>query len=210
MISSMVLFFSRDNWGVGPAVEALRDGPPAGWLLAVPVAAVGLLAVAGVEDCAVLKLAAGNRLGVVAGAVVLGAADAVVEAPSPLNKEFVAGAEVEIEVAGAVVVVVVVVDPPRPANILEVVVGVEDAGVVLENSPLIAGAALVAEAWVPGALAAGVLVGKLNGDFEASEVGEVVEVVLAPELAGVEVVGCVLKSEEPGFDRPENNEPAFG
>jgi hypothetical protein len=143
----MVLFFSRDNWGVGPSVEALRDGPPS-WLLAVPAVAVGLLAVAVVEDGAVLKLAAGNRLGVVAGALVLGAADAVAEAPNPPNKEFVAGAEVEIEVevAGAVVVVVVVVDPPRPANILEVEAGAEDAGVVLENSPLIAGAALVVDA----------------------------------------------------------------
>jgi hypothetical protein len=37
MISSMVLFLSRDCWGVGPVVEAPNAAEPAGGLLVVPV-----------------------------------------------------------------------------------------------------------------------------------------------------------------------------
>jgi hypothetical protein len=56
---------------------------------------------------------------------------------------------------------------------------------------------------VPCVLAAG---GKVNADFGASEAGAVVAVVLAPELAGVDV-GVLkrpsLRAELPVF-RPEN------
>ena len=128
-----------------------------------------------------------------------------VDVPRPPNKGFaVAGAEVEAELPGALVVA----PPESPANILETVGAVEDvvAGLNPGNNPpdVVAGAALDADVWVLGVLAAG----KLKVGFGASEAGAVVEAVSAPELAGVEVALLNSPPLGAGFPppRPENND----
>lgn len=114
MISSMVLFFRRDNCGAGPAVEAPKGGTEGAGILPVPLLDVAVLLDAIAEDACPAALAAGlmpNKLEDVAGAVVLGVdvvadvADVVgvvveVLLPTPLNR---LGTVAGPEVVGAIV-----------------------------------------------------------------------------------------------------------
>ena len=144
--------------------------------------------------------------------------------PKPPNNGFEAGAEVEVD-AGVAVVVVAPDRPPnkleaddgvaevvapvvRPPNKLEVDAEAADVGAD-PNDEVVAGAAVVVEAWVAGVLEVG---GKLKVGFDTCGAGVVVGEGVAAEEAGV---AEGLPKRPPGVDfgvplfRPENIEGAF-
>ena len=102
-----------------------------------------------------VELAGGwpNGFDVPAGAAVLGAADVLagVDAFKLPKKGFEVGAEVEAEVGGTVGVA----PPERLANRLEATGAAEVVAPPNNGAELVAGAALVVGAWVPGVLAVG-------------------------------------------------------
>lgn len=180
MISSMVLFFRRDNSGLGPAVEAPRVAadPVAPDPVVVPTrcsrfedpafavdeAGAGVLVAVGPEVPGADGLAAPNKLGVVAAGAGVELAAVPVEAAFPKRDGVCAGADAD----GAGVDVVVLGFPNKL-----LVVGAAGAGVV--------------EACVPGVLAVGVAEGKLKdgAGLAASVVAAGVELAGGAEAAGL-------------------------
>jgi len=184
MISSIVLFFKRDIWGAGPAVETFRIFVVAGGLAAVGAETVGPVVTGADAAGAAVVVAVPVVAAVVFGAKMLGAEVAVVDAEvtsdvvvvvaglNPEKRDWVAGAALEAGVAlVAAPVLSPVIFPPR-----------------LKMEPVVVGAGTVAAVGRVVALEVGK---NPNKGFVC--VPPVVEVVGAEAAPALEVAGVVPK-----------------